>query len=105
MHGDIQDEKSIIITRKDYDNYSKNNYFFLNKFSLDLSHKSCIFIGTSVNDFNLNKILSEVSLLVDEGDKPTHYIFFLKEKEEKIQEYRTKELLNRFNIDTIFLNN
>ncbi|AUB31273.1 SIR2 family protein [Spiroplasma floricola] len=108
MHGDIENENKIIISRKDYDSYANENLFFWNKLTLELSYKSCVFVGTSFNDYNLNIILSKISTLLDKEEKPNHFIFFEKDKNEeifKLQNYKSIDLFKRFNIKTIWLEN
>lgn len=100
MHGSIAG-RDIIIATEDYMGYRKSKEIFWNKLGLELTHKTCIFIGTSLNDYNLNYILNGVNDLIDKELKTNHYIIFKKEKDgtilSKALSYKIEDLW-RFNI-------
>lgn len=106
MHGTVNDLESIVITEDDYISYDEKNYVFRDMFSLELCSKSCVFIGTSFDDFNLNLILQKSKLLNRTKIKTIHYIIFLKSKDQKlklIQEFKSKDLERKYKIKTVYI--
>jgi NAD-dependent SIR2 family protein deacetylase len=106
MHGDIDNVESIVLTRTDYDEYQTKRLMFWEKFSIELCNKSCVFIGTSLNDYNLNLILGRIPKLIDLDESAEHYIFVKKSGNDlhtRYDDYRSNYLEKYFKIKTIFI--
>jgi hypothetical protein len=106
MHGDINNSESIVLARTDYDNFQVKRLMFWEKFSIELCNKSCVFIGTSLNDYNLNLILGRIPKLIDQEESANHYIF-VKESDTVLRTrydgYREKYLEKYFKVKTVFI--
>lgn len=98
MHGDIQDADRVVITKEDYERYSKDNEPLLIRLKNDLISKSFLFVGFSFSDPNLELILSQVRLLV--GDSPrSHYAVFKKpSRDEYSRPAKFRYELNRWQL-------
>lgn len=80
MHGDKDFPKDAVITRDDYESYSRKREPFITKLKGELLSNMFLFIGFSFEDPNLEQILSKIRVdLIEEQDAPkTHYCFFKK---------------------------
>ncbi|MGJ7589096.1 SIR2 family protein [Staphylococcus shinii] len=80
MHGDKDHPKDAVITRDDYESYSKKREPFITKLKGELLSNMFLFIGFSFEDPNLEQILSKIRVdLIEEQDSPkNHYCFFRK---------------------------
>lgn len=78
MHGDKDNPNKAVITRDDYESYSKYRSAFTTQLKGELLSKMFLFIGFSFEDPNLEQILSKirVDLIEDEDTPKTHYCFF-----------------------------
>lgn len=75
MHGDICDEKSIVISKEDYEKYHENKKLFVSALEADLISKTFLFIGFSFYDPNLLHIISQLKLKLKRG-KIKHYCIY-----------------------------
>lgn len=57
IHGSIKNPKTIIITENDYDNYLENMNIFVSKLYNTLMERPLVFLGYSLNDPNILRIL------------------------------------------------
>jgi hypothetical protein len=79
MHGDIIDPEGMIITRDDYERYSRGHDIFLSALRSDLASKTFLFIGFSFSDPNVEYILGQLRGAL--GSSPrTHYTIMRREK-------------------------
>jgi hypothetical protein len=65
-----------------------------------------VFIGTSLNDYNLNLILGRIPKLIDLDESAEHYIFVKKSGNDlhtRYDDYRSNYLEKYFKIKTIFI--
>ena len=60
MHGDVEHPGKAVLTRDDFENYSKNHGGFLNALTGDLTGKTFLFLGFSFADPNLEQVLSQM---------------------------------------------
>lgn len=113
MHGDIETPHEAVLTKDDYELYSKKNELFSIALRGDLVSKTFLFLGFSFEDPNLNYILSRMRLLLEDNVKE-HYCIFRKVKihdyennasftrAEVKQELRVEDL-KRYGIETLLV--
>lgn len=63
MHGDIKDLDNIVLKENDYLNYSQNHILIETYIKSLLVNNTFLFIGYSLNDYNLKQIMSWVDYL------------------------------------------
>ncbi|XKM13501.1 SIR2 family protein [Orbaceae bacterium ac157xtp] len=61
IHGDVTDPDSIIINQNDYEKYDKNSVLISAKILSNLINTPIIFLGYSLTDRNIKKLLSDFS--------------------------------------------
>lgn len=108
IHGDILNKEYLVLSKDSYDLYEKDRKFFWDKLSMELINKNFLFIGTSMEDTNLNLVLSKVNMIVNKEDKSEHFIFLKNIKEHQkfermFLQHKIKDLKTRFNIKTVLL--
>ncbi|HEL1612851.1 TPA: SIR2 family protein [Streptococcus suis] len=59
IHGDVHDPSSIVITEEDYRAYDNNSILISAKILSNLIHSPIIFIGYSLTDRNVQKLLTD----------------------------------------------
>lgn len=59
IHGDVNDPSSIVITEDDYRTYDNNSILISAKILSNLIHSPIIFIGYSLTDRNVQKLLTD----------------------------------------------
>jgi len=57
IHGDVSDPSSIVITEEDYNTYDKNSILISAKILVNLIQSPIIFLGYSLSDRNVQKLL------------------------------------------------
>jgi hypothetical protein len=72
MHGDVESADEAVLTRDDYEQYTRTRPGFINALMGDLTVKTFLFIGFSFSDPNLESILSEVRQRFQK-DQREHY--------------------------------
>jgi len=97
IHGSVSDPKSIIITNKDYKKFDEKCTYLAAKLLTIFAENPIIFIGYSISDKNIRKILTEIIKCAPEEHLKTleHRFIFLK---------RNKELKNSMQINKISVN-
>jgi NAD-dependent SIR2 family protein deacetylase len=78
MHGDIKELDNIVLKENDYLNYSQNHVLIETFIKSLLVTNTFLFVGYSLNDYNLKQIISWVENLAksytDIGDRPKNFI-------------------------------
>ena len=114
MHGDIKELDNIVLKENDYLNYSQNHILIETYIKSLLVDNTFLFIGYSLNDYNLKQIISWVEYLAkgytDINDRPKNFI--IQEVNEAysgfIENYYEKNnifIINPKDIDREYLNN
>lgn len=103
MHGDIDHSKSMIITKKDYDEYHQKNTLFVNHLNYHLTERTFLFIGFGFTDPNINHILSRLKKISDGATSKHYLILFSTTKDENKLNNRKFwiEELTHYGISTI----
>ena len=96
MHGDIKDLDNIVLKENDYLNYSQNHILIETYIKSLLVNNTFLFIGYSLNDYNLKQIMSWVDYLakgyenengIDQSIKNRPKNFIIQEIDEKYNEF------------------
>lgn len=114
MHGDIKELDNIVLKENDYLNYYQNHILIETYIKSLLVDNTFLFIGYSLNDYNLKQIISWVDYLAkgykDINDRPKNFI--IQEVSEKysafIEDYYEKNnifIINPQEIDKKYLDN
>lgn len=74
MHGDVEDPGSAVLTKEDYETYSRTREAFSTALQADLLTKTFLFLGFSFTDPNLDYVLARIRGLLGEHQRP-HYCF------------------------------
>ena len=69
MHGDIKDLKSIVLKEDDYLSYSQNHILMETKIKSLLLDHTFVFVGYSLNDYNLKLIMKWRDIIADQYNK------------------------------------
>lgn len=114
MHGDIKELDNIVLKENDYLNYSQNHILIETYIKSLLVDNTFLFIGYSLNDYNLKQIISWVDYLAkgytDINDRPKNFIIqeVSEAYSEFIGDYYEKNnifIINPKDIDKEYLNN
>lgn len=73
MHGDVQDYKSIVITKQDYENYYDKYEMLIAKLKSEICTKTFLFLGYSISDPNIMHILARARKVFDKKEGRQHY--------------------------------
>lgn len=98
MHGDIKDLDNIVLKENDYISYSQNHILIETKIKSLLIDHTFLFVGYSLNDYNLKLIMGWIEHFAKEKnikDRPKNYIIQI--SNEKLEEY-VEIYLNNNNI-------
>ncbi len=100
INGDIDDYKSIIITKEDIERMNETREIMLTFLKKDLVENSFLFLGYSFSDSIVLNTLS--SLKKHMGDKyNTHYAILARESENKYFDMYVKDLFDRYRIKVL----
>lgn len=106
MHGDIDHRRTIVITKRHYDNYHIKNSLFINHLNYHLTKRVFLFIGFGFTDPNVNHILSRLKKM-SEGENSKHFLILLsketKDAEIIARDLWAKELRQNFGIETVLI--
>ncbi|NFN34724.1 hypothetical protein FDB51_06145 [Clostridium botulinum] len=84
MHGDINDLNSIVLKESDYISYSQKHVLMETKIKSLLIDHTFLFVGYSLNDYNLKLILGWIDYLAKENnvfeERPKNYIIQIDNK-------------------------
>jgi len=72
MHGDVSQPDKAVVTRDDYEQYSRDRSLFSTALQGDLVSRTFLFIGFSFSDPNLDHVMSRVRVLLGQNVR-THY--------------------------------
>ena len=72
MHGDVSQPDKAVVTRDDYEHYSRDRQLFSTALQGDLVSKTFLFAGFSFTDPNLDHVMSRVRVLLGQNVR-THY--------------------------------
>ncbi len=73
MHGDVNDENSIVITKQDYENYYDDYEMLIAKLKSEICTKTFLFLGYSISDPNVMHILARARKVFDKNNGRKHY--------------------------------
>lgn len=98
IHGDVNDPNSIIINEEDYNHYDKNSILISAKILSNMIEAPIIFIGYSLTDRNIRKLLADFSSQLPKEDirKSSNRIViveFLKDEQELVEQMNRDEIL------------
>lgn len=74
FHGDISRPYEAVLTRDDYESFDESHKLFIQTLRGDLISKTFVFVGYSLNDPDIQQILSKIRLLIGENIR-MHYCF------------------------------
>lgn len=74
FHGDISRPYEAVLTRDDYEKFDQTHKLFIHNLQGDLISKTFVFVGYSLNDPDIQQILSKIRILVGENIR-SHYCF------------------------------
>lgn len=96
IHGDIKNPQSIIISAEDYDKYDSKSILISAKILSNMIKNPILFIGYSLTDRNVKKLLSDFSsqLPKEDGRKSAERIILIEYKENE-QEIITKQITDQ----------
>ena len=113
MHGDIERPDEAVVTKDDYERYSKDREPFVTALSGDLVKKTFLFLGFSFTDPNLEHVLSRVRLNFSINQRQHYAIFRTRAKQpgEKdadfahygVRQTHVIEDLKRFNVKVLLI--
>ena len=105
MHGDIEQQESIVLKEDDYLQYSQKHILIETFVKSLLTDNIILFLGYSLNDYNIKMIISWINSLraYNDGLKDQKFAYIVLDKD-KISE-REKAYFNNNNIDIINIRN
>lgn len=81
MHGDVNNFRSIVITKQDYENYYDAYEMLLAKLKSEICTKTFLFLGYSISDPNIMHILARARKVFDKQNGRLHYAIMEKPKQ------------------------
>ncbi|MFI8658011.1 SIR2 family protein [Priestia megaterium] len=87
VHGCVSQPEEMIISQEDYDEFKEKRKYLSAKLLTYFMEHPIVFIGYSISDENIQKILSDISEIVSETDDATvNNIWFIEWKKDRILE-------------------
>lgn len=83
IHGDVLSADDVIITRGDYESFSKNHDIVLSELKGEMCSKSFLFLGYSFSDTDIQHILTQIRLIHEERHPQRHFYIYKKVKRDK----------------------
>ncbi|WP_421827307.1 SIR2 family protein [Larkinella sp.] len=96
-HGDIEDLSSLVLTRTQYRDLMQINKSFNDGLTILLSLKTFLFIGSSLKDFDLLRLMDDAKLTYKSNFGPHYAVLF----ENEVDESFIKYLKDSYNINVI----
>lgn len=97
IHGDVNEPKSIIINKKDYDQYDENSILISAKILSNMIEAPILFLGYSLTDRNVRKLLKDFASQLPKEDirKSSNRIFIVEyaENEDTVFEQMNRDEL------------
>lgn len=85
IHGCVSQPEEIIISKDDYEKFKDNRKYISAKLLTYFMEHPIIFIGYSISDENIQKLLSDISAIVSENDDTlVNNLWFVEWQDEKI---------------------
>ena len=81
MHGDVNNDNSIVISKQDYENYYDNYEMLISKLKSEICTKTFLFLGYSISDPNVMHILARARKVFDKNKGRQHYAIMLKPRQ------------------------
>ncbi|OJG31089.1 hypothetical protein RU99_GL002896 [Enterococcus casseliflavus] len=96
VHGSLSDSSSLIIDKDDYNEYDKNSILISAKLLSNMIHSPIIFLGYSLTDRNIVKLLSDFSSQIPNEDlrKTANRILVIEFKKDE-KSLDEKQILDR----------
>ena len=114
MHGDIDRPDEAVVTKDDYERYSREREPFITALAGDLVKKTFLFLGFSFSDPNLEHVLSQVRLNFTTNQRQHYAVFRSRKKldgesEQHFAHHLAKQAhviddLKRFNVRVLLVN-
>lgn len=82
MHGHCEAPADIVLLKEDYEMYARKHKVFNERFASELMEKTFLFLGFSLKDPNINRILAEVKADMGKAARQ-HYALIRKESEDR----------------------
>ncbi len=102
MNGDISNPDGIIVTQKDYEEYSTSHRMMLMFFKRELISSTFLFIGYSFTDYLVMDCLSEITKYLGEA-APYHYTIMKKDKTNPYFYHFIDDLERRYHIRVLLV--
>ncbi|MCM1295567.1 MAG: SIR2 family protein, partial [Muribaculaceae bacterium] len=104
FHGDRRIPESIIITKKDYEDYPECSNNFVSALNKELASSSILFLGYSFNDPNINNIIS--TLTAKNGKSGNHFMITKRKRGSKAKEQEVwLKDIERYGINALLIDN
>jgi hypothetical protein len=105
MHGDIGNVSETVLTKHEYEDYSKKWELFSNAFRSDFVSKTFVFIGFSFTDPNLEYLIGRIRSTIGRNKKPDY--FFIKRSQDHNEQHRQEIRFNSlkpYGLNAIWIN-
>lgn len=103
MNGDISNLEGIIVTQKDYEEYSESHRMMLMFFKRELISSTFLFVGYSFTDYLVMDCLSEITRYLGEA-APYHYTIMRNDTANPYFSHFINDLELRYHIRVLLVN-